>query len=75
MWFLGWSVLARFGHEGSIALLTETKYWAVVSAEESDSDYFLMLLSLAVGFRGTVAVLNGQILSDSLEDTNNCLDL
>lgn len=34
-----------------------------------------MLLSLAVGFRGTVAVLNGQILSDSLEDTNNCLDL
>lgn len=28
-----------------------------------------------MGFRGTVAVLNGQILSDSLEDTNNCLDL
>lgn len=28
------------------------------------SDYFLMVLSLAVGFGGTISVLNGQILSD-----------
>lgn len=52
-------MLARFGREGSIAPLTKTGYWDIVSAEKRDSDYFLMVLSLAVGFGGTVSVLNG----------------
>jgi len=50
IWFLGWAVLARFGLERSIAPLRKIKYWAIVSAEKSDSDCFLMLLSLSVGF-------------------------
>lgn len=34
-----------------------------------------MVLSLVVGFGGTISVLNGQILSDPLEDASNSLDL